>query len=119
MTYSFTYDGSSRPKWEKVLTASNGEEFRVELHFDNQTDRNQLTAGEAFSYLELLLQYSKDVASTFELITIQESPSKEPIPVKSGYREFEWAIDTLSQWWSWAYYNDEFDATPEPTDEPA
>ena len=120
MTYNFSYDGSSRPKWEKVFTASSGETFSAELHFQNQTDRNMLTEEQVFGYLELLLQYAKDCLAPAGIITMSDPPAKTFYPLKGGdYNEFEWAMETLNEWWQWAYYNDNFGEPNMPTDEPA
>ena len=120
MTYSFAYDGSSRPQWVKTFTASSGETFSAELTFDNENDRISLTQEQAFGYMEMLLQYAKDTVASLNLIQASEtSPPQNPFPVRGNYKEYEWAMDTLNRWWFWAYFNDDFDTTPEPTDEPA
>jgi len=118
-TFTFTYDGSSRPKWKKVFTASNGETFSSELTYENEADRLLLTAEQAFEYMEMLLQYAKDTMQGLALIQMNETqPPTEPYPVRGPFKEYEWAMDTLNRWWFWAFFNDDFDtAGVEPEEE--
>lgn len=118
MSYTFSYDGTSRPKWIKTFTASSGESFSVDLTFDNESDRLQLTKEEAFGYMEMLLQYAKDTVSSLNLIQIEENqPPTNPYPVRGNFKEYEWAMDTLSRWWFWGYFNDAFEVSREPVEE--
>lgn len=118
MTYSFSYDGNSRPAWIKTFTASSGETFSVNLTFDNEEDRLQLTQQEAFGYMDMVIQYAKDVVSSFSVIQINEEPPENPFPVKGKpYKEYDWAMETLTNWWFWAYFNDDFEFDREPVEE--
>lgn len=120
MTYEFVYDGQSRPRWEKVLTASSGEEFRVPLVFENSEDRLTLTADQVYTHINNFVQYMKDKTSGISAIGLQDPLPDDGWHFNGGWAEVEWAKDEVLKWWDWAYYNDAFD-TEEPTDpeEPA
>ncbi len=117
MTYTFTYDGSSRPKWEKTFTASNDESFSVLLTYENEEDRLQLTKEQTFGYMDMLLQYAKDVLCAFSLIQIDENEApKGPYPVRGEYQEYEWAMQSLNTWWFWGFFNDDYEVDRQPVE---
>lgn len=117
MTYSFSYDGLSRPKWEKVFTATNGETFKASLYFENAEDKNELTLEQVESYLGLLMQYAKNLSSNFELLPLLSDLPDNPYPISGDYLEYKWALQELRKWWDWAYFNDNFETSPEPVDQ--
>lgn len=118
MTDSFTYTKGSRPEWKKTFTASDGETFSVSLVFSNTQEREALTVEEAFTHLDNLVQYLKDLTNELQIIGFNDSPPIGRYPFTPGYDEVSWTLEEISRWWNWAYYNDSFD--PEtPTDEPA
>jgi hypothetical protein len=113
MANVFLYNGEARPKWLKVFTASNGEEFSVELAYGNQTEREALTVEEVFAHLHNLLAYAKDKFPGSVLVEMGAPPSKTFIPLVGDFPEVDWALQQISVWWEWAYYNDAYE-TKEP-----
>ena len=118
MTYTFTYDGQSVPKWEKIFTAQGGEEFSVSLVFENKEDREQLTAEQAYEFMGLLLQYVKDRTSSLELVLLNQNPPATYWPLYGDYDLVESVMREIQKWWSWAYYNDAFDTDTPVEEEP-
>ena len=108
MTYTFNYDKTSRPTWQKTLTSSSGETLSVNLVFENEEDRLTLSAEEAYQYIENLIDYIKVKASALSPIYLEESAPGDGWHIKGGWGEIEWAKDEVLKWWSWAYYNDDF-----------
>lgn len=117
MTYEFSYTQGSRPKWEKVFTATSGETFRAVLTYDNQEDREALTKEQAEEFLNMLLSYAKDCVANFTLLGLEDELNTEPYPIHGSYKEYEWAMETLEKWWTWAYFNDDFDLDHEPDEQ--
>lgn len=113
MTYLFTYDGTNSPKWEKIFTAENGENFSVSLVFENKEDRLNLTAAQVYEHMENMLQYVKDKTSLLTLVQIDEDPLETYWPFHGNYDQVEEILQEIQKWWNWAYYNDDFD-TGEP-----
>lgn len=110
MTYTFSYDGTNRPKWDKVFTATNGETFSANLTFHNEIDRNNLSAIEVYSHINNLVQYVKDRTTELSIIELSDSPPSGMWPFHGRkYEEIEWAMDELLLWWNWAYFNDAFE----------
>lgn len=109
MTYTFTYDGLSAPRWEKSFTAESGETFSVALVFENREDRLELNAEQVYEHMENMLQYVKDRTVNLSLIQLGEEPPQEFWPVHGNYDEIETIMQEIQKWWDWAYYNDDFD----------
>lgn len=113
MTYSFVYDGTSRPAWQKTLSASSGENFVINLVFENEEDRLNLSLEQAYEYINLLVQYIKDISSGISSIAVEDPLPADGWHFNGGWGDVEWAKDEAFKWWNWAYYNDDFD-TGEP-----
>ena len=117
MTYIFAYDGSSRPAWQKILTASSGETFTVNLVFENLEDRDTLSAEQVYQHIDNLVSYIKDVTTGVSPIYLEDSEPGDGWHLKGGWGEVEWAKDEVLKWWSWAYYNDAFQLEDEAQEE--
>jgi len=113
MTYTFTYDGETRPKWEKSFTAESGETFSVSLVFENDEDRLQLTAEQVYTHLENMLQYVKDRTNSLALVQLSDSAPATIWPLHGNYDEVEDVMQAIQKWWQWAYYNDAFETETE------
>lgn len=109
MTYIFSYDEGNSPKWEKVFTAENGETFSVSLVFENEEDRLQLTAEQAYRHMENMLQYVKDRTNNLSLVQLDDDPLNTFYPLHGNYDELESVMQEIQKWWNWAYFNDDFD----------
>jgi len=117
MTYTFTYDGTNQPRWEKILTASNGENLSVSLVFENEEDRLLLNAEQVYEHMENMLQFVKDRTQEISLIKLEDPAPRTYYPVHGDYDKIEGIMREIQKWWNWAYYNDTFDTEEEPTDE--
>lgn len=115
--YSFTYDGTNPPKWEKNFTANSGETFAVSLVFENEEDRLELSAEQVFEYLDLMLQYVKDRTQGLSIISLTEDPPETQWPLHGNYVKIEDTMLEIQKWWMWAYYNDAFDTEDVPDEE--
>jgi hypothetical protein len=111
MTNIFTYDGVSRPKWQKVFTAADGETFSVYLVFDNLEERQSLTVEESFTHMENLVRYLKDQTNMLDIVGFNDPTPQSRYPFSPGYEEIDWVLNEITRWWSWAYYNEAFDET--------
>jgi len=109
--FEFTYDGESRPLWNKIFTAQSGEVFSASLGYENSQDRELLTLEEVVIHLNNLMQYCKDVTNGLSVVGMNDSPVDSFFPVTGTktYEEAEWALQEIQKWWNWAYYNDAFD----------
>lgn len=114
MTNRFVYDGSARPKWEKVFTAESGEEFSVELMFENYAERQSLTVEEVYEHMGNLLAYAQLNLNSSEIVTLADPIPQTYTPLQGGFPETDWAFEEINKWWRWAYFNEAFD-----TEEPA
>jgi len=112
MTYVFTYENGSPPKWEKTFTAEGGETFSVALVFENEQDRLQLTAEQCYEHMNNMLQYVKDQTSELRLVNLEEEALNSYWPLHGNYDHIEKVMEDLHKWWNWAYYNDAFDTEP-------
>ena len=112
MTYQFTYDGTSRPRWVKSFTASSGETFSVDLVFENHEDRATLDATQAYAHMENLAQFVKDQTNGLEIVQLGDPMPQGMYPFKGtgDWEEIDWALQEISKWWSWAYFNDDFES---------
>lgn len=111
MTYSFVYDGSSRPKWEQNLVAQSGETLVIPLVFENDQQRLELTVEQVYQHIDNLIQYIKDKSSQISSIKMDEETPADGWHFKGGWGEVEWAKDEAFKWWDWAYHNDDFEAS--------
>jgi len=109
MTYTFIYDGTNPPKWEKLFTAESGETFSVALVFENQEDRLQLNSDQVYQHLENMLQYVKDRTSSLQLVQLDEEAPDHFWPLHGNYDEVETLMQEIQKWWNWVYFNDNFD----------
>lgn len=113
MSNVFVYDKNSRPKWMRVFTASNGEEFSVELSYGNEFERKSLTSEEVYTHLQNLLLYAKKNVNGAELIQLNDPPASTYVPLKGTYSEAQWAFEEMASWWGWAYTNEDFEIVEE------
>jgi hypothetical protein len=111
MTYEFIYDGESMPKWVKVLTASSGEELRVSLVYENEEDRLALTVSQAYQHIDNFIQYIKDTTSGMSSIPPEGQLPDDGWPFNGNWGQVERAKEEVLKWWSWAYYNDDFETS--------
>jgi len=109
MTYTFNYDGSNPPKWEKSFTASSGEIFTVPLVFENEAERLNLTAVQVYEHMENMLQYVKDRTQQTSLVQLSDPVPETFWPLHGNFDEVEEVLREIQKWWGWAYYNDAFD----------
>jgi hypothetical protein len=117
MTYLFSYEAGSRPKWTKTYTANSGETFVFDLVFENEEDRLTLSATEAYGHIDNVIQYIKDTSAGISAIGLEDSIPEDGWHFLGGWGEIEWAKEEVYKWWNWAYFNDAFDTTP-PSEEP-
>jgi hypothetical protein len=109
MTYEFLYDGISRPRWEKVITAESGETFRVELVYENELDRQSLSLEDVYQHLDNIVEYIKEKASEIYYVRVGEPLSNDGWHLGGGWAEIEWANAEALKWWEFVHYNDAFD----------
>ena len=111
MSYLFEYDGPlARPRWVRSITDSNGLEQKVVLNYNNDEEREALTADEVYIHLTNLVQYMKDVAQTIAPVGLDEVPTDDWL-FMGKWGEVEWAKEEYYRWWRSVYYKDE--ETPE------
>ena len=111
MTYTFSYDGAERPRWDKTLTAQSGETFTVPMVFENEEDRLTLSVVQAYQHIGNLVAYMKDKTSNIAPIGLDDEIPLDGWHFLGGWGEVEWAKEEVFKWWNWAYYNDAFGAS--------
>jgi hypothetical protein len=118
MTYLFKYDGTNPPTWEKSFESSGGEVFSVSLVFENEDDRMQLTAEQAYQHMENMLQYVKDRTREASLIKLEDPAPTSYWPFNTEYDRVDATLREIQKWWEWAYYSEKFESTDSSEDTP-